>query len=262
MNSDFPPPPLLPRELHVWRVELDRPPAADVLAGRLSAEERRRAERFVREIDRRRFLVGHAALRTILGRYLDIPPHRVETVLRAGGKPELLPSQFSPRPLGEGPGVRALAALRFNLSHSEALALIAVALDCEVGVDVEHVRPIDDVESIVKRYFAPGEQAAWRALPERERLGGFFRCWTRKEAYLKARGIGLSGGLDRFEVSLAPDEPPRLLQVADPSDAAARWQMYDVPAGQGYLAACVVEGVVEKLSLFDWECSPITHEAH
>jgi 4'-phosphopantetheinyl transferase len=232
----------------------------ETLAECLSAEERRRAERFVRDIDGRRFIVSHAALRTILGRYLGIPPDRVEMTVRVGGKPEL--AIASPRPLGEGPGVRAAGPLRFNLSHSEALALIALTLECEVGVDVEHVRPMSDIANIVKRYFAPGEQAAWLALPECERLAGFFRCWTRKEAYLKARGIGLSGGLDKFEVSLAPDDPPRLLHVADPNDSPARWQMHDIAAGYGYMAACVVEGAVEKVSILEWQSDPSTHEAH
>jgi 4'-phosphopantetheinyl transferase len=233
-------------------VPLDPPADSETLTQYLSAEEVRRAARFLRETHRRRFIIAHAALRTILGQYLGIPPDRVAISLRTGGKPELALAQGSPLPWGGGPGVRAAKTLRFNLSHSEALALIAVALDCEVGVDVEHIRPISDMANIVKRYFAPGEQAAWLALPDGERLAGFFRCWTRKEAYLKARGIGLSGGLDRFEVSLAPDEPARLL-CPDPSDAPARWQMHDVLAGPGYLAACVVEGAIEVVSTFDWK---------
>jgi 4'-phosphopantetheinyl transferase len=213
--------------------------APEELAERLSAEERRRGKRFLRPADRQRFIVSHAALRTILGQHLGIPTDRVEMKVGPQGKPALAPA----------PG---LPPLRYNLSHSEGLAMIALVLGREVGLDVERVRPLGDAGHIVGRYFSPGEQAAWCALPDHQRLPAFFRCWTRKEAYLKARGIGLSAGLDRFQVSLGPDEPPRLLWVGDPTDSVARWQMYDVSSEPEYMAACVVEQGVERLSLDQW----------
>jgi 4'-phosphopantetheinyl transferase len=179
----------------------------------------------------------------ILGQYLRVPAERIEMVSRAGGKPALaLPPGGS--------------SLRYNLSHSEGLALVALMLDREVGVDVEYVRPLSDMERIVGRYFAPGERTTWHALPEHERLAAFFRCWTRKEAYLKAQGIGLSAALDQFEVSLAPGEPARLLGGGQSQQSDTRWELYDVSPGQGYLAACAVEGRVEKLSVFDWPGPP------
>jgi 4'-phosphopantetheinyl transferase len=231
---------LLPGDLQLWRVELDRPPATtELLAECLSPEERGRAERFVRQTDRRQFIVSHAAVRSILGKCLDVAPERVEMTIRPGGKPELTPAAGAP-------------PLRYSLSHSEGLAMVALTLGREVGIDVERVRPSLDVANIVERYFAPGERAAWRALPECQRLAAFFRCWTRKEAYLKARGVGLSSGLDRFEVSLAPDEPARLLRGSEPSDSGAQWCVYDVSPGGEYIAACVVEGEAESVSVADW----------
>lgn len=238
-------PRLLPHELHVWRVDLDRPPASlECLAECLSSDERRRAERFVREIDRRRFIVSHAAVRTILGQYLGIPPERVEMAIRPGGKPELTPPPDAP-------------PLRFNLSHSDALAMIAVVFDREVGIDVERVRPMSDMQGIVERFFAPGERAVWQTLPHDERASAFFRCWTRKEAYLKARGVGLSSGLDKFEVAFAPGEPARLLRD-NRGDFAADWHMYDLSPNSNYFAACAVERGAENLSVFDWPLCPTT----
>jgi 4'-phosphopantetheinyl transferase len=233
-------PPLLPRQLHLWRIHLDQPAAACApLAECLSPEEERRAARFVRQRDRRRFVVSHAALRMILGQYLGLPPERVEIEVAAGGKPSLAP-------------VPGLLPLMFNLSHSEELALVGVTLEQRIGVDVEHGRSLVDAESIVKRYFSAGERARWQALAEDERLPAFFRGWTRKEAYLKARGVGLSAGLDRFEVSFAAGEPTCLVEEGGTPDSATRWQVYDVSPGGGYAAACAVEGEIEKASLYDW----------
>ena len=235
--------PLAPGELRLWRVDLDsRETPLEILAACLAADEQRRAERFAREMDRRRFIVSHAAQRTILAQHLGIAPVDVTLTCRLGGKPELATST------GKLP-------LRFNLSHSGELALVALTLEQEVGVDVEHVRPSIDASGIVERFFAAGERAVWRTLPEHEQTAAFFRCWTRKEAYLKARGIGLSSGLDRFEVSFAPSEAACLLRC-DPTDSIANWHLYDVSPSEEYLAACVVEGAIEQISLHDWPPAP------
>ena len=233
-------PALSPQQVHLWRIRLDRPPAAHaVLAECLSPEEQRRAERFVRDQDRQRFIVSHAALRMILGQYLGLPPGRVEMEVAAGGKPSLAPS----------PG---LLPLRFNLSHSEERALVGITLDQRIGVDVEHWRAVVDAENIVKRYFSVGERTRWQTLAEDERRDAFFRGWTRKEAYLKARGVGLSAGLDQFDVSLVPGQPTRLVEGGETNHTATPWQVYDVSPGRGYSAAFAVEGEIETASLFDW----------
>lgn len=232
-------PPLAPREIHVWCVDLDLPPSAETPADCLCDEERRRAVRFVREADRRRFTASHIALRVILGRCLGIPPGRVEVSARAGGKPEL--SARSDGPL-----------LHYNLSHSGGMALVAVSSDQEVGVDVEQVRPLDDVDSIVNRYFAPGERAHWQASPEDERLAAFFRCWTRKEAYLKARGIGLSAALDQFEVVPSPDRAVCLVQHVAPEPSEGQWHVYDLQPAANYMAACAVQHPAEEIRVHPW----------
>jgi len=234
-------PPLAHQTLHVWRIALDRPESEIArLADCLSDDERGRAARFLREVHRRRFTAAHAALRKILGGYLKVAPRQVALATRSGGKPELIAATHAP-------------PLRFNLSHSSELALLAVALGREVGVDVERARDGIDMENIVSRFFAPGEQATWRRLTADERLAGFFRCWTRKEAYMKAHGVGLSLGLDRFEVSLAPGEPARLLRSELPDGSTSRWRMFDLTPGEGYFAACVVEAPADAPpALFEW----------
>ncbi|MEN6405138.1 MAG: 4'-phosphopantetheinyl transferase superfamily protein [Thermoguttaceae bacterium] len=233
-------PTLSPGSLHVWRIRLELPPAdVERLSDRLSDDERRRAERFVRDAGRRRYTIAHGALRTILGGYLQVAPSCVSLAVRPGGKPELSPAMNAP-------------SLRFNLSHSGELAMLAVTWGREVGIDVECVRPTVDAENIVRRFFAPGEQSAWLAANDQERLPAFFRAWTRKEAYLKARGAGLAGGLDRFEVSLTAEEPARVVRGEEPW---AQWPLYDVSPGDGYTAACMVEPPSDGPSIHDWSLS-------
>lgn len=239
-------PTLSPRELHLWWADTSRPSEPiDVLKQCLAPDERQRAERFVRETDRHRFVVSHAAVRMILGQYLGIPPDRVELTIRPGGKPQLAPS-------GEVP------SLYYSLSHSGDRALIGVTRDKEVGVDVEHIRPLIDADNIVRRYFSAGEQTIWRSLSADEQLAAFFRCWTRKEAYLKAQGIGLSAGLDQFEVSLAPGEPACLLRINDSTRSITRWRMYEISADMDYMAACVVDGEINRISIYDWPLLAVT----
>lgn len=208
------PPPRAAGEVHLWRIALDAP--AD--AGEISAEERERAARLRFERDRRRFVAAHAALRRILGGYLGVPAAAVEFAYGRHGKPSLA----------------GRAALHFNLSHSEELALLAVTEIGAVGVDVERERMIE--LEIADRYFAAGEVAALRALPADERQAAFFRCWTRKEAYLKARGEGVLLPLDGFEVSLARDQP-RLARVMADAEEAGRWQIVHLEPAPGYVAA-------------------------
>src|SRR6185295_4538539 len=139
------------RDVHVWRIDIEHPPAGLDLLEILSPDERTRAARFVRPPDRQRYTVSHAGMRVVLGAYLGIPTERVEFTARPGGKPELAPAAGS-------------SPLRFNLSHSDGLAMLAVARQREVGVDVERIRPFDDVDNLVHRYFAPGERAQWNLL--------------------------------------------------------------------------------------------------
>ncbi len=237
-------PPLSSQDVFVWCVDLDRPAAVvEQLAGCLSSDERRRSQRFMREADRRRFLVSHAALRSILGIYLDVPGGDVEIALSPTGKPELASHL-------------AQNGLQFNLSHSEEIALVAVSFNREVGIDVERIRPLGEMESIVERDFAAAERDAWLGLPDDQRIAAFFRCWTRKEAYLKARGVGLSLGLDQFEVSFSSDESVGIVRDVDANDAARQWRFYDVSPRENYLAACVTRPHAKTVQAFDWPLPP------
>jgi 4'-phosphopantetheinyl transferase len=224
--------------VHVWRAMLDHPGTVARRLGRiLSPDEQRRAERFRSESDRGRFIVGRGSLRRILSRYLEVAPE--ELVLRYGaqGKPMLAESR------GDLP-------LQFNLSHSQGLALLAIARGRPVGIDIEQIRPVVDAEQIVARFFSAPERAEFAQLPDGQRLEAFFRGWTRKEAYLKATGAGLSLPLDQFAVSLSPGEPPRLVDVAERPLEAGRWTLLDLAPGPGYLGAVAVKGPVGRLKGF------------
>lgn len=179
----------------------------------LSAEERDRAARFAFPRDRDRFVAGRARLRAILGGYLGEAPGAVRFRHGAWGKPEV-----------DGPS--------FNLSHSGDRAMLAVAWDVPVGADIEAVRVVES--DLAQRAFAPGERRALAALPAEEQAAAFLRGWTRKEAYLKARGTGLSTELSSFEVTLGPDDP-RLLRCA--SGEAGLWRIADVDLGPGVAGA-------------------------
>lgn len=227
-------------EIHVWPAWLDQPPAVvRRLAQSLSGDERLRAERFRFEQDRRRFSVGRGLLREILARYLGVAPSRVEFRIGPYGKPALA-------------GLSSADDFRFNVSHSHGLALYAFGRNREVGVDLEYVRPVPDADEIAERCFAPGERAVLCALPPRERHRAFLRCWTRKEAYIKAVGDGLTRPLDGFEVSLAPGEPARLVSVAAAPGEASRWWLEDLAPAPQYVAALATEGHGWRLACRTW----------
>jgi 4'-phosphopantetheinyl transferase len=229
-----------PGEVHVWRVPLDPPePALAVYEPTLSADERARADRFRTGVLRRRFVAGRGALRAILATYLGVAPGRVAFAYGDHGKPRLD---------GDGLGSR----LEFNLAHSHDLALCAVARGRAVGVDVEKLRPVTEAVRIVGRYFTPGEQAEFLSHPEPDRVAAFFRGWTRKEAFLKVTGLGLSAGLDSFEVTLGAGGAA-LLRVGDDPAAAGRWTLRDVDAGPGFAAAVAVEGELARVTVRDRE---------
>lgn len=248
MDVDWRSPPAQPGlshdQVHVWRARLDVSGAElALLRDTLAQDELDRAQRFHFPRDRDRYIAAHGALRVILGSYLGIAPNRVQfdPATSPHGKPRLK------QPTARG------QAVFFNISHSHELALYAVACGRDVGVDVEYVRPNLAEGRIAERFFAPGEVASLRGLPAHEQPLAFFNCWTRKEAFVKARGEGLSLPLDRFEVSLAPGQPPALLRVVDAPDEAARWSLHAFAPAAGYVAALVVEGRGWRLSAYDWQ---------
>jgi 4'-phosphopantetheinyl transferase len=226
-------------EVDVWRAALDHGPACDEELRRLLApDECDRAARFHFEQDRRRFVAGRGLLRVILSSYLGITPHALRFNYGCKGKPALA--------MGGGDG-----RLRFNVSHSAGLALIAVTLDRELGIDVERIDPALP-EDIAERFFSPSEVAKLRAIPPERQRDAFFACWTRKEAYLKAKGDGLAVRLDRFDVSLAPGEPAALLETRGDPAEASRWSLAELDPAPGYAAAIAIEGRGCRLRRWHW----------
>ncbi len=222
-------------ELHAWWIDLDQPATGEVL----SVEERARADRLRAPGGRERFVAGRRALRGILGGYLGLAAGDVAFCYGGRGKPALAGE------LGR--------RLEFNLTHSAGLALLVVVERRAVGVDVEEVRPMAEADRLVERFFSVREREAFRALAVADRLAAFFRCWTRKEAYLKATGEGLGLPLEGFDVSLGPAEPARLLNVEGRPGEAERWSMADLDPGPGFIAALAVEGALGRVRRFCWE---------
>lgn len=244
----WPPPPTQPvlgdGEIDVWRARLDLGPYdVDKLRSTLSPDERTRADRFVLPQHRARFAAARGILRDILSRYLDCAAEALDFHYGPSGKPALAP--------GSGP-----REIRFNLSHSHGLALYSVARSRELGVDVELISSRVAEERIAERFFSPAEVAALRALPASARTAAFFRCWTCKEAYIKAKGGGLSIPLDSFDVSVTPGGPAALLGVRDDPLEAARWSLEELSTGSGYAAALAAEGTGWTLRLWEWAPAP------
>jgi 4'-phosphopantetheinyl transferase len=224
-------------QVHVWAFDLERPDGeVERLARVLSPDESERAGRYLIPAGRRQFVVARALLRRILGAYLDAPPHRLAFTTGPQGKPTLK----------EHPG------LYFNLSHSHGLALVAVTRHAEVGVDVEAVRPHPTHRELADRFFAPSEAAILRGLPIEHSLHAFFHGWTRKEAVLKATGMGLSYGSERVEVTLLPHQPARLLSLDGQSAPAASWSLETFTPAPGYVAALALEGRGYQLHCWSW----------
>jgi 4'-phosphopantetheinyl transferase len=223
-------------QVDIWRVHLDV--TADVLRmlGKLlSPGEAERAARFYFLADRNRFLVSHASLRKILARYLLSEPGQLGFSVNAYGKPSL-----------DGGG------LEFNLSHSGDFALIAVTRAHRVGVDVERMRAGISTDIIGRRFFSKAEMFELHSLPAEQREAAFFDCWTRKEAYIKAQGMGLALPLDSFDVSLSPGQPATLRATRPDREEAARWTLLSLEVGPGYAAAVAVEAQNLECRCWDW----------
>lgn len=222
-------------EVHIWRAWLDvNATSLSCLSRTLAPEEQARARRFILAKDRDRFTVTRGILRQLLGLYLRRPPASVTIEVGPQGKPALRAKED-------------LAPLRFNLSHSQGLGLFAFTLEHEVGIDVEQIRPEVTKDGIEQSYFSARERRELDALPAECRPDGFFRCWTRKEAYVKVLGKGLHLPLDSFDVSLTPDQPAVLHRVDK-----GRWSLYSICPEPGFIAAVVVEGKNNSLKFWEW----------
>ena len=227
-------PPLPPDEVHCWRASLN---CNDVILSKLeatlSSDEKSRAGRYVFDSDRKHFIVARGILRQLLGAYMNLPPAQLRFCYGPQGKPELDPEHFQSAP-------------RFNLSHSHGLALYAFSHGRELGIDIEKVAPDFAGDDIAKKFFSATELAELRNLPPEQRDEGFFLCWTRKEAYIKARVGGLQIPLHSFTVSLAPGKPESLQSID-----SSRWTLRGLQPMPEYAAAIVAEGKGWQLRCWD-----------
>lgn len=232
---------LQPDHVHVWRARLDQPAAINAaLTGLLTDDERARARRLRSDSLRDRFTVCRAAQRDILGVYTGVAPEAIAFQYSPYGRPSL--------DVGSERGRR----IRFNTSNSGQLAVFAVAVEREVGIDVEADRAIPDVLSLARRFFSAAEFDALLATAAESRHRAFLTCWTRKEAFIKAVGLGVSMPLDGFDVTIRPDEPAALRCTRPDPSAAERWSMHSLDVGPGYFGALVVEGTIDRLHFFEW----------
>ena len=231
-------PVIWPNEVHVWKINLKAPGLSDNREI-LSNDERVRASRFRFHTDSDRFIAARSSLRTILARYLWTQPAELKFGLNPFGKPHLTGGQDK---LG----------LRFNLSHSHDMALLAVARNRDVGVDVEFRRADFATDEVAQRFFSRSERNQLGAIAPEQKTEAFFNCWTRKEAYIKARGEGLSFPLDQFDVSFAPGAPPALLGNRRDATEVSRWSFEELSPADGYAAALTVEGNFSRLLLWDF----------
>ncbi|MDJ0615580.1 MAG: 4'-phosphopantetheinyl transferase superfamily protein [Calothrix sp. MO_192.B10] len=217
---------LLPDDVHVWRIDLDLPESRlEELRQTLCDDEITRADRFYQKLHRHRFIAGRGILRSILANYLGIEPSQVQFEYEPLGKPVLAEAHGDNRPC-------------FNLSHSQGLGLCAVSCDRPLGVDLEYIRPMSDLLSLAKQFFAPSEYDLIQSLPPQQKKEIFFRYWTCKEAYLKATGVGLSK-LREIEITLSPRDSAQLKNISD-------WNLVEIKPGDNFAAAVAING-------FGWE---------
>jgi 4'-phosphopantetheinyl transferase len=224
--------------VHVWRARLDRAAEyAAIFHSLLSPDESAKVARFLFEEDRTRALISRGLLRMLLGHYLTVPAASL---------------RFDYSPFGK-PGLANIETpLRFNVSHSGELLLVGFSLERALGVDVERIRENTKVLEIAQRFFSENERSVLAALPASLQRDAFFACWTRKEAYIKAKGEGLSLPLDAFDVSFLADQPAKLIATRPDAAEAERWDLRDIEVAEGYKAALAVEGRGWILDCRDW----------
>lgn len=233
-------------ELHVWRAKIDLPDSTVAnLRHLLSPDEVARASRYHFEIDRRRFIAARAGLRIILSGYLNLHPRQINFSYGPQGKPSIAVSLDG-------------MTLNFNLAHSGGVALFAVGYETEIGIDVEEIRAEFMKDNIAGRFFSVAEVAQLASLPREMQLQGFFSCWTRKEAFLKAKGVGLTQALDQFSVTVSPHDHARLLETKWDPHEVSRWSLQSIDVGSDLAAAVAVGGSPRQVSWREVDYRPYT----
>jgi len=220
---------------HVWWVNLSNELAVNQCFNILSEDEKERAAKFRFEKDRQHFIIARGVLRQILSLYLSEKPDAIQFEYGKNGKP------FFPK-----------NTLQFNLSHAGEIALIALTKNNIIGIDVEVINRKIEVEQVAQHFFAKGEFDRLMSLPKTQIYEAFFNCWTRKEAFIKATGDGLSFPLDQFEVSVKPNEKAELLATYFNEKEREKWSLFDLKMKEGYKAALAVRGKVEEIKCFEW----------
>ena len=214
-------------EVHLWSSTLSlRESSRRQLYQTLSEEERGRAARFRFAQDQHAYVTSRGLLRAILSRYLNEAPDQIAITYGSNGKPYLSGSPVC-----------------FNVAHSRQLVVFALAREERLGIDIEHIQPMENLEEVARQFFSLAEYEDLLQIPEHQRVDAFFRCWTRKEAYVKATGKGLQTELDRFQVSLKPDEPTRFVAMADGRNNPCEWSLLDWVPEKGYAGAIAIYGV-------------------
>jgi len=219
--------------VHVWSVDLNNEQAINQYFKLLAEDEVERAAKFRFEKDRQHFVIARGVLRQVLSLYLAEKPDTIQFEYGKNGKP------FLPK-----------KPLQFNLSHADEIALIGLTKEHEIGIDVEVINQKVEVERIAQHFFAKGEIESLMSLPKTQRHEAFFNCWTRKEAFIKAIGDGLSFPLGQFEVTLKPDEKAELLVTHFDKKERDKWSLFDLKIPQGYKAALAVKGTIERVEYF------------
>ncbi len=228
-------------QVHIWQISLDqKDKSVNKLLGLLDVKEKSKAVKFKFEKDLRTYIVSHGAMREILSLYLETRLRNIEFETNSYGKPFLRGGKKD---------------ICFNLSHSHELALLAITKSRRIGVDIEFIRPEFAAEAIAEHIFSPLEIEVLRNLPKALQTRAFFDCWTRKEAFIKAVGKGLSYPLKDFSVAFSPFEKPGLVAHENTAVTIENWQIIELEIGGNYAAAMAIEARKRETKLFIWNCS-------
>ena len=227
------------REVQIWQSSLEVSPLwYNKLAAYLSEDEQLRAKRFHFEEHRVRFTVSRGLLRLLIGKYLDVSPASIEFIYGRHGKPSLVVKPELP-------------PLNFNISHSQNVAVFAFSRDTDLGVDVEFIKPNRELMRIARRFFSKHEFTVLQSLPKSEQLNGFYNCWTRKEAFVKAVGDGLAMPLDSFSVTLKPSEPAQLLWMQGETDEVGSWTLKSWQPWENFAAAIAIRHPETRIEIMN-----------
>ncbi len=227
-------------EIHVWEINLGyNLNKVKNYISILSDEEKKKASAFRFSDDRARYIISHAVLRLLLSEYLGEKPEEIVFYTDNRGKPYILLDSKCPD-------------IFFNLSHSHEIALIAIYRGQEIGVDIEYISRTINSDGIARRFFTINENKKLNSLSGKLRKEAFFRCWTRKEAFLKAKGLGLSGSLKSFEVSILPDEKPEIISIDGLPSEKNEWSLFDIIHIKNYIGAIAIKEKCNTIKFFNF----------